>query len=167
MRAQSVGVRSGYTLAFERLYAAFRSVNANAMRCRKALALRRGLRLQAAFLRRCSSAVSSITSFSARRSAELDVGLFDAHVGLDAASVNRIALRGEVLRVGEPEPAILGQLHEFLDAGASERALADDVAAIVAIERRDEQAPPRRKCRWSRASIGKLGDRASLGAPRS
>ena len=83
--------------------------------------------------------MSSITSFSGAVRAELDVGFLDAHVRLDALAVNRIALRREVLRVGEPQAAILGQLHEFLNAGAAERALADDIGALVAVERRDEQ----------------------------
>ena len=73
-------------------------------------------------------AVSSMTSFSGAACAELHVGLLDAHVGLDAASVNRIAFGSEVFRIGEPQPAILGQLHEFLNARASERSLANDVA---------------------------------------
>ena len=56
------------------------------------------------------SAASRIGSVVGAARAELDVGLFDGDVGLEAGAVMRLAVGCEVAGVGQPETATLGQL---------------------------------------------------------
>src|SRR6185436_6459597 len=63
-----------------------------------------------------------------RRRAELaDVGVVDRDGGIEALALDRLAGRREELRVGQPQPAVLGQLHQLLQRGAAERVLADEI----------------------------------------
>ena len=67
-----------------------------------------------------------------------DVDVFDLDIGFQALAVDGLAGRREIARVREPEAAVLGKLHQLLDAGAAERVLAHEVRALVAVERGGE-----------------------------
>ena len=73
-----------------------------------------------------------------RRGTELDVGLVDLDVGLEALAVDGLPVRGQVACVGEPQTAALRQLDQLLKSRASERVLADQIRALVALERSGE-----------------------------
>src|SRR5262249_60618987 len=74
-----------------------------------------------------------------RGRAELHIRIVDGHVGFEALALNDDAVgRGEA-GVGQPQAAVLRQLHELLQRGAAERMLADEVRALVAAKRSREQ----------------------------
>src|SRR6476646_5579822 len=73
-----------------------------------------------------------------RRGAERDVGLVDLDRGLETFAVKGLAVGRQVAGVGEPQTAVLRKLDELLESSASERVLADQIRAIVALERGGE-----------------------------
>ena len=78
-------------------------------------------------------------SFAGRGFAEVDFGLVDLEVGRQPLALNDVAVRRQVAGVREPEAAAVGQAHELLDARTAERALADQVRALVPVERGSEE----------------------------
>src|SRR6478736_1081139 len=72
------------------------------------------------------------------RGAELDVGLVDLDRGIETFAVNGLAVGRQVACVGEPQTAVLRKLDELLESSASERVLADQIRALVALERGGE-----------------------------
>ena len=80
--------------------------------------------------------MSSVSSFAGGVGAELDVRLIDFDVGRETALVNAFVLRREIAHGRQQQSAAVGQLHELLARGASERAFADELRAVVAGERR-------------------------------
>ena len=80
-------------------------------------------------------AASRIGSVVGARRAELDVRLGDIDVRLEARAVDCFTGGVQVARVREPQTAILWQLDQLLQAGATDRVFADQLRAIVTVER--------------------------------
>ena len=81
------------------------------------------------------------------RLVEVDVGFVHAEVRRQALALDRFPVGGQVAGIREPEAAAIREPHELLDAGPAERALADQLRALVAFERGRRRAPRRPTCR--------------------
>ena len=77
-------------------------------------------------------AASRMASVAGFGSIEVDIGLVDGEIRRQAAALDELAAGRHVAGVREPEAAAVGQLHQLLEPGAAERALADELRALVA-----------------------------------
>jgi hypothetical protein len=75
---------------------------------------------------------------SGRLRAELYVRLVDLDVRSESLLVKDLILRREVSKMRDPKTTSVGQLHQTLTRCATKCLLADEICALIAVERRRE-----------------------------